>query len=420
MMRIGIYKLIYMLYMFLILFSSEASAIIPYAPSNLSNVSGNFWVNYTWERDINVSISDMVKYANYSEVSTSLGPMKALSVVLNESVANIRVNYEFKAAIFYATAQTRKNGVVIGPVHGDSSTNWIPVVEEYNSSYIFVPGDTIEVWIAQGGGNGVYAKNLTVSFDYITDSYNVSVNGSWINGSTNTFNNGTVAPHGWRNISVYAYNSSGMGNLSQIPASMNTKLPNNVPIFNNFSISESQIYQYTGSSIISANITDMDGDNINASVGLTLSGIEFEYAMTKAANTTTWSYSFSSGVADSWIITNFYATDYGGRTNSTTWNQIISVVPAMPGGYSGGSGGAPSGTTAPTPTDGTNLSVTTPTLNLQTMAQDSAGKNILIIGFFVGVIMSVLGAIYKKVSKSSMYWGLLIVIITSYGLGWIQ
>jgi hypothetical protein len=64
----------------------------------------------------------------------------------------------------------------------------------------------------------------------VTDSYNVSQNGIWINGTTSTSNNSTIVPHGWSNITVYAYYNSGTGQLNLTPATMNTQLANNVPV----------------------------------------------------------------------------------------------------------------------------------------------------------------------------------------------
>jgi len=48
-----------------------------------------------------------------------------------------------------------------------------------------------------------------------TDSYNVSVNDVWYNGTTNTSINETVCPGGWANITVWAWNASGTGTLSE-------------------------------------------------------------------------------------------------------------------------------------------------------------------------------------------------------------
>ncbi|MCD4798194.1 MAG: hypothetical protein K8R19_04180, partial [Methanosarcinales archaeon] len=60
-----------------------------------------------------------------------------------------------------------------------------------------------------------------------TDSYNVSINGSWTNGTSATFKNSTVGPHGYAEIIVYAFNSSGSGTLSVGNLTDNVTVPNN-------------------------------------------------------------------------------------------------------------------------------------------------------------------------------------------------
>jgi peptidoglycan/xylan/chitin deacetylase (PgdA/CDA1 family) len=54
------------------------------------------------------------------------------------------------------------------------------------------------------------------------------VNDIWTNSTSNTYNNSTVPPHGWSNITVYAYNLSGSGSLST-PVFENIQLNNNAP-----------------------------------------------------------------------------------------------------------------------------------------------------------------------------------------------
>lgn len=62
----------------------------------------------------------------------------------------------------------------------------------------------------------------------VTDSYNVRVNSVWHNTTTNAFwDNAGMSAHGWSNITVYAYNSSGTGTLSSASISQNTQIPNN-------------------------------------------------------------------------------------------------------------------------------------------------------------------------------------------------
>ncbi|HYN44382.1 MAG TPA: hypothetical protein VER35_00115, partial [Candidatus Limnocylindrales bacterium] len=65
-----------------------------------------------------------------------------------------------------------------------------------------------------------------------TDSFNVNVNSLWTNGTASTYNNTTVLPHGWSNITVWAYNNSGSGSLSISSVSQTTRLSNNPPVQN--------------------------------------------------------------------------------------------------------------------------------------------------------------------------------------------
>ena len=62
----------------------------------------------------------------------------------------------------------------------------------------------------------------------VTDSYNVSYNGTWDNSSSNAYRNESVGAHGYLNIIVYAYNSSGTGTLSAGYITDNVTIPNNV------------------------------------------------------------------------------------------------------------------------------------------------------------------------------------------------
>ena len=64
----------------------------------------------------------------------------------------------------------------------------------------------------------------------VTDSYNVNVNGTWTNGTSNNYINTSIGPHGWSNISVYAYNASGSGTLSLNPVSGETQVLNTAPV----------------------------------------------------------------------------------------------------------------------------------------------------------------------------------------------
>jgi len=71
--------------------------------------------------------------------------------------------------------------------------------------------DTGDYWV-----NYTWSKELGDPVDdnvNVTDSFNVSMNGTWYNG-TATFLNENVGPGGWANITVWAYNATGNGNMS--------------------------------------------------------------------------------------------------------------------------------------------------------------------------------------------------------------
>ncbi|MCK5712157.1 MAG: carboxypeptidase regulatory-like domain-containing protein, partial [Hyphomicrobiaceae bacterium] len=72
--------------------------------------------------------------------------------------------------------------------------------------------------------------NWTVGSGNVTDSYNVSYNGTWYNVTTNTFINKTVGAHGTAEIFVYAYNSTENGALSAGYLTDNVTVPNNAPV----------------------------------------------------------------------------------------------------------------------------------------------------------------------------------------------
>ncbi|MCX9084029.1 MAG: hypothetical protein OIN87_04420 [Candidatus Methanoperedens sp.] len=90
----------------------------------------------------------------------------------------------------------------------------------------------------------------------VTNSYNVSVNGIWTNSSSNSFKNTSVGPHGWSNITIYAFNST--GTLSATPLSRNTQVANNPVSIGN--VSGSYTIAAGNTLSIYPNSSDQDGD----------------------------------------------------------------------------------------------------------------------------------------------------------------
>jgi len=87
----------------------------------------------------------------------------------------------------------------------------------------YVPPDPINLL----NSSGAYWVNYTWSAGTgnVTDSYNVSMNNTWTNGTTDTFMNTSVGPSGWANIIVFAYNVSGTGTQSVGSVSDNVQAP---------------------------------------------------------------------------------------------------------------------------------------------------------------------------------------------------
>ena len=110
------------------------------------------------------------------------------------------------------------NYVVPEPISSLGAEESAPSVEYIPPTPTSLANTTGNFWVnhtwAAGSGN-------------VTDSYNVSVNAAWYNGTTVAYNNTTSSAHAWVNITVYAFNSSGNGTLSAGSVSQNTQIPNN-------------------------------------------------------------------------------------------------------------------------------------------------------------------------------------------------
>ncbi|MDL5503407.1 MAG: hypothetical protein QSU88_09340, partial [Candidatus Methanoperedens sp.] len=153
----------------------------------------------------------------------------------------------------------------------------------------------------------------------VTDSYNVNVNGIWTNGTTSIYNNTTVGPHGWSNITVYAYNASGSGTPSLNPASGETQVLNNIPVQSHI---DSQTVLAGSLLTFTVSATDADNDTITYGTNATNGTI----------NATTGEYSWQTNSSDAGTyIWNFNSSDnYGGIASETI---TITVTIALPVNY---------------------------------------------------------------------------------------
>jgi hypothetical protein len=156
----------------------------------------------------------------------------------------------------------------------------------------------------------------------ITDSFNVSVNGIWTNGTSNTYNNSTVPPHGWSNITVYAYNASGTGTLNTTSISNNTQVINNVPV--QTAIGDKTV---TAGTLLTFNVSALDADNDTITYGTN--------ATNGTLNPITGKYSWPTTGSDvGTYIWSFNSTDiYGGIDTETLTLTVKSMASYNVSGY---------------------------------------------------------------------------------------
>ena len=155
---------------------------------------------------------------------------------------------------------------------------------------------------------------------YVTDSYNVSVNGIWKNGTEDTYSNTYAGPHGWSNISVWAYNNSGRGKLSLISAIKSLQVPNNNPTLiispDSYSLNEGDTLY------IKPEYYDADGDK----------GFFCTNATRGEFNTSTGILSWKTGAGDSgtynWYINVTHG--YGGTASQIFTVTVSSYIPGIP------------------------------------------------------------------------------------------
>ncbi|MDP3013518.1 MAG: hypothetical protein Q8M92_04700, partial [Candidatus Subteraquimicrobiales bacterium] len=148
-------------------------------------------------------------------------------------------------------------------IEGDQGTYYwyIAVSDGYGSisyaNFSVVVGDStpgIPTNLQSTTGN--FFINNTFNSGINTDTFNLSINNIWNNGSANTYNNSTLSAHAWANISVAGWNNTlkGLGSF----ATKNTQIPNNPVIIDN--ISSSYTIQSGQTLSIYPNSTDVDGD----------------------------------------------------------------------------------------------------------------------------------------------------------------
>jgi lysophospholipase L1-like esterase len=88
----------------------------------------------------------------------------------------------------------------------DSTDNYTMTITVATPSTVYIPPDPTN--LANTTGNNWVNYTWTADAGNITDSYNVSQNGTWDNTSSNTYRNDTISAGSYSEIIIYAYNNT--------------------------------------------------------------------------------------------------------------------------------------------------------------------------------------------------------------------
>jgi len=451
---------------------------IPHAPTFNSSSTGNYYYNYSWivnnagmkTDTFNVTVNgtytngSTLTYINTSGMSpheyqnisvrgyNSTYKLLGYSLTASNKLANNPITIGNISSAYYTTVD---NAVTINPTYADvdndiplfgsSATKgvfytnngtfyWLPVIGDngtYNwyinvtdnngstatKSFSFslnstTPGEIVDLTAHTGNFYINYTWNETVN----TDTFNVSLNNVWTNGSALNYKNTVLTPHAWGNISVIAYNTS-TGNKSSA-VDMNTQIPNNAPTIGTTSETTSVFTVSESNTITVTNIADLDNDTmLFVKFGITHLGTESNYSASQITNTSTWKYVFSTNTPGIYTITHVYVSD-NQSSNVSQIESIQFIVTSVTSSVGSASGYAP----APVPTLPFNASigeiVSAPTLNIGDFPSTVLGHLILQIMTGFGAILFYLGFIRKDGKLSNGVLGILIFLLGMYGLGW--
>jgi PGF-pre-PGF domain-containing protein len=301
---------------------AQYNASIPvYIPSTPTSVTTSFVTNNTiglgWSEGTGGNMTD---YYRVIVNGLWLPNVTNMNITFN---AIPGLNYQVE---IYAVNSTYTDTINLTPAQYNASIPLYtpPICVEINQS----SGNFWAVfeWNNGTGGNG--------TDDNITDSYNVSVSGSsingtvWINLTTNKSINVTSVPHGIINISVYAYNNSNGGVQNPIPLFMSIQIPNNLIDFSNV---WAEYDVYAGDTLrIMPILYNLDNDTVSFTTNATNATI----------NSTTGEFIYNTSKGEQgtyhWNIT-AYKTQ--GPPRIIDFTVVVTIKPVYNSGDGGGGGG---------------------------------------------------------------------------------
>ena len=159
-------------------------------PISLTYTKNRFWVNHTWSAgtghhtdSYNVSINGIwhngTTNTYYNNTLTTYGDWSNITVYAYNTTYGLSVD---------SASEDVQLPYPVPAVPTGAGSTW----DYYWVNHTWAEGSSYGIWYGE------------------TDSYNVSINGTWHNGTTNAYYNNTgLPPHGWSNASIYAFNNTG-------------------------------------------------------------------------------------------------------------------------------------------------------------------------------------------------------------------
>jgi hypothetical protein len=453
--------------------------VIDYTPGIVTGLGGstsNFWVNYSWSAGVNTDSFNVSYNGTWTNGSSATSINKSVGA---HGFGNITI-YGYNASMGIlgpsVTASTRipNNPVTISnisstytgvigtpfsiyPTSGDADADTPTFATNANKGTFYANNGTF-LWAPQAWDSGTYnwyinvndgygstsTKNFTVTVNSTvpgqpldiaattgnfwvnttwnvsinTDSFNISMNGTWMNGTTSTFMNSTnITPHAWHNMSVYGYNATSQ--VTGTAAVLNIQIPNNVPVIGITTISSGAIFQFE-TETITVNITDLDSDNQTVMIGLVYggTGTEINYTAALIPNTTTYTYSIGIGGAGTYSVNVHTSDNYTNVSKSTGLSFVVNTIQTSNNGGSPPSGSStPAATTTPIGNVTAAPTQLPTTLNMKDVSQSSAGQTVFNLFILGAAGMFILGT-NKSSNQLKMYVsGGILMLIGTYGRG---
>lgn len=156
-------------------------------------------------------------------ITLHYGNQTLIAIINGSAVAEngIYTNISFDTTPYYSQTENYTLKVVATDDEGETATTWLGV----NFTLYVTPNATN---LANTTGNFYVNYTWSAGSGATTDSYNVSINSTWYNGSSQAWANNSTVAHGSIEIIVYAYNES--SGLSAGYLTDNVTVSNNVPV----------------------------------------------------------------------------------------------------------------------------------------------------------------------------------------------